>query len=70
MNANSSTRLIVYILLIGAIFLRLDIFRKIYQSDVGWRECDVGAIARNFYIEDMNILYPRIDWRGDGPGYV
>jgi hypothetical protein len=35
-----------------------------------WRETDVGAIARNFLREDMNILHPRIDWRGDGPGLV
>lgn len=27
-------------------------------------------MARNFYLEGMNILYPRIDWRKDGPGYV
>ncbi len=36
----------------------------------GWRETDVGGIARNFSREGMHILYPRIDWRGDGPGYV
>lgn len=35
-----------------------------------WREPDVAAIARNYYLEDMNLFYPRIDWRGDGPGYV
>jgi 4-amino-4-deoxy-L-arabinose transferase-like glycosyltransferase len=33
-----------------------------------WREADYGAVARNFVREDMNILRPRIDWRGDGPG--
>lgn len=35
-----------------------------------WRECDYGSVARNFFREGMNILYPRIDWRGDGPGYA
>ena len=35
-----------------------------------WRETDVTAIARNFQREGTNILYPRIDWRGDGPGFV
>jgi len=35
-----------------------------------WRESDVAGIARNFAREGMNILYPRIDWRRDGPGYV
>lgn len=35
-----------------------------------WRECDVAGIARNYYREDMNPFYPRVDWRGDGPGYT
>jgi 4-amino-4-deoxy-L-arabinose transferase-like glycosyltransferase len=35
-----------------------------------WREPDVAGMARNFYREGMDIRYPRIDWRGDGPGYV
>ena len=24
----------------------------------------------NYYREDMNLLKPKIDWRGDGPGYT
>lgn len=36
----------------------------------GWRQADTQAIARNFAVEEANPLYPRIDWRGDGPGYV
>jgi 4-amino-4-deoxy-L-arabinose transferase-like glycosyltransferase len=35
-----------------------------------WRECDVAGIARNFYREGINPLFPRIDWRGNGPGYA
>jgi len=35
-----------------------------------WRECDYAAVARNFAREGMNILSPRIDWRGDGPGFA
>ncbi len=35
-----------------------------------WRESDVAGVARNYYRESMNPLYPKIDWRGDGPGYV
>jgi len=35
-----------------------------------WREPDVAGMARNFYEEDMNLFLPRIDWRGDGPGYT
>ena len=36
----------------------------------GWRETDVGGIARNFSREGMHLFYPQIDWRGNGPGYV
>jgi 4-amino-4-deoxy-L-arabinose transferase-like glycosyltransferase len=35
-----------------------------------WRQADYSQISRNFYREDMNIFYPRIDWRGDTPGYA
>ncbi|RKY58324.1 MAG: dolichyl-phosphate-mannose--protein mannosyltransferase, partial [Candidatus Latescibacterota bacterium] len=35
-----------------------------------WRQADTAAIARNFYEEGMNPLYPRIDWRGRTEGYV
>ncbi|MFN7948603.1 MAG: glycosyltransferase family 39 protein [Blastocatellia bacterium] len=35
-----------------------------------WREADLASIARNYYQEGMNLFYPRIDWRGEGPGYT
>lgn len=35
-----------------------------------WRQSDTAAITRNFVIEDYNILYPRIDWRGNTEGFV
>jgi 4-amino-4-deoxy-L-arabinose transferase-like glycosyltransferase len=36
----------------------------------GWRQADTEAIARNLAFEELDPLRPRIDWRGDGPGYV
>jgi hypothetical protein len=36
----------------------------------GWRQADTQAIARNLAFEDFDPLHPRIDWRGDGPGFV
>ena len=36
----------------------------------GWRQADTQAIARNFAFEEFAPHKPRIDWRGDGPGYV
>ena len=33
-----------------------------------WRQTDVLSVAKNFYTENMNILYPRIDQRGNLTG--
>jgi 4-amino-4-deoxy-L-arabinose transferase-like glycosyltransferase len=35
-----------------------------------WREADYGAVARNFIREGMDVRRPRIDWRGEGPGFA
>jgi 4-amino-4-deoxy-L-arabinose transferase-like glycosyltransferase len=35
-----------------------------------WRQTDTAGIARNFYNNGFNIIYPQIDWGGAGPGYV
>ncbi len=38
-----------------------------YQA---WRQTDTAAIARNFHEEGMTLFHPRVDWRGNTPGYV
>src|ERR1700738_4501513 len=35
-----------------------------------YRQYDTAAVARNFAEESLNIFYPRVDWRGNSPGYV
>ena len=36
-----------------------------------WRQSDSASIARNFFEERFNPLYPQVDWRGDAAhGYV
>ena len=35
-----------------------------------WRQTDTAAIARNYYEEGYDLLYPRVDWRGRTEGYV
>lgn len=35
-----------------------------------WRQADTASIARNFFTEESDIFYPRIDWRGDTEGYA
>lgn len=37
---------------------------------MSWRQADTQNIARNFYKNGENILYPQINWGGNGPGYV
>jgi len=55
--------------LLGIGVRAIDVWRPVNGSvRYAWRECDIAAIARNYYREDMNLFKPRIDWRGDGPG--
>ena len=54
--------------LLGAAVRSIDVWRPVDHPS--WRESDIASIARNYAREGMNILYPRIDWRGDGPGYA
>jgi len=59
------------IFLLGAGIRAIDLWRPVDgRIRESWRESDEAAIARNFTREGMNILYPRIDWRGDGPGFA
>src|SRR4051812_23271638 len=65
----SRSKILISIVFLAAAAIRLsDTFRPIDQAS--WRECDLGAVSRNFVREGMNPLMPRIDWRGDGPGYA
>jgi 4-amino-4-deoxy-L-arabinose transferase-like glycosyltransferase len=66
-----SRPLLVAVFLLGAALQAVDLWRPVDgRVREAWRECDVAGIARNFYREGMNIWYPRVDWRGDGPGYA
>ena len=65
---NKTNILIVVVFLAASLLRFADVFRPINRAS--WRECDLGSISRNFVEEGMDPLYPRIDWRGDGPGYT
>ncbi|HRO58640.1 MAG TPA: glycosyltransferase family 39 protein [Burkholderiaceae bacterium] len=41
-----------------------------HRSSNAWREADYVSIARAFVHEDINPLYPRVLWRGEGTGEV
>jgi len=58
-------------MLVGAGVDAIDLWRPIDgTSRELYRECDEGGVARNYARDGMHLLYPQIDWRGDGPGYV
>lgn len=62
-------RVILVALFAAAVLLRVaDTFRPLDRAS--WRESDIGSISRNFTREGMDPFYPRIDWRGTGPGYA
>ncbi|HYP12769.1 MAG TPA: glycosyltransferase family 39 protein, partial [Bryobacteraceae bacterium] len=60
--------LLAAIFVIGALLRLVDVLRPVDQPS--WREADLSSIARNYYRDGMNILYPRVDWGGSGPGYA
>jgi 4-amino-4-deoxy-L-arabinose transferase-like glycosyltransferase len=75
MMAGSGRRIrgwvVLSLLAIGALLGSIDLWHPIDgRSRELWREADVASVARNFARDDMRILYPQIDWRGNGPGYV
>ncbi len=60
----------IYIILLLAFLTR---FIDITSPVIGWhswRQSDTASIARNFYENGHNILYPMINWGGNGTGYV
>lgn len=70
-NRKSSVTAACIVVLLVAIGLRVRwVSYPVPVPSISWRECDIAGIAQNFSNEGMNILYPRIDWRGDGPGYT
>ncbi len=67
-------RLIHYILIFS--FLIFSFLIRLYHINFpvsgwhSWRQSDTASIAKNFYENGHNILYPQIDWGGNTPGYV
>ncbi len=62
------TLVFVCLFILGAGLRGANVLRPV--DTTSWRESDEATIARNYVREGMNPFYPRIDWRGDGPGYA
>jgi hypothetical protein len=67
-RASAGVAALLLIFALGAAVRAIGVTRPADQAD--WREIDVSSVARNFHREGMNPLLPRIDWRGDGPGFT
>lgn len=59
---------LILVFVAGGIVRVADVIRPIDKPS--WRECDLGAVSRNFVEEGFDPLRPRIDWRGNSPGYA
>jgi 4-amino-4-deoxy-L-arabinose transferase-like glycosyltransferase len=60
----------IYIILAVALITRLYHINFPVSGWHSWRQADTAAIAKNFYENGFQILYPQIDWRGNTTGYV
>lgn len=60
----------IYLVILFALLVRLFHISFTVIGWHSWRQSDTAAIARNFYENGHNILYPQIDWRGNTEGYV
>jgi hypothetical protein len=69
-DRRASALALVLLIAFAAVELRWRRGPEITDDWNGWRQADTQAIARNFAFVEANPFYPRIDWGGDGPGYV
>lgn len=67
-NSKKYLALIIFIWVI--IQLTISLPDSLLNDWMSWRQADTQNIARNFYKNGESIFYPRINWGGNGPGYV
>ncbi|MEP6698599.1 MAG: glycosyltransferase family 39 protein [Verrucomicrobiota bacterium] len=61
---------IVFLLVLGALVVRLIGIDQPFIDPWSWRQNDVAAMARNFFENGFHFAWPQIDWAGEQPGYV
>ena len=67
---SSGLRSVLFGIAILAIALRLVTVSQPFIDSWSWRQCDVAAIARNYFEHGFRFAWPQIDWAGPAPGYV
>lgn len=66
--SNSTRNIILLSILVISFFMHFKEFSKDLMSIHVWRQTQTQSTIVNFYEEDMNILHPRRNDRGDGDG--
>ena len=67
----NTTAVFLFITLIWCLLqLILTLPENVADDWMGWRQADTQSIALGFSQDSWNILYPRIFWGGEGPGFV
>lgn len=61
---------LIYLILFLSFLLRLYHINFPVSGWHSWRQADTASIAKNFYHNGHNLLYPQINWGGDTSGYV
>jgi len=67
------TRALLFVVVLAGAGLRLAWVARPLDARIGgapWREADYAQVTRNFERDGGGFLHPRIDWRGDTPGFV
>lgn len=64
-----ATRLAI-MMSIPAVAVRLICIDQPYIDNWSWRQSDVAAIAKDYFVGGYHFAHPQIDWAGNQPGYV
>lgn len=75
-HPSAQKRLIVLVIIVLAVIVWASVQwllvrpAAIERDYFDWRQADTQSIALNFLHQDDRLLWPRINWRGAGPGFV
>jgi hypothetical protein len=61
---------LVFLIVVGALVVRLIGIDQPFIDPWSWRQSDVAAIARNYLENGFRFSRPQIDWAGNERGYV
>lgn len=70
MNKFFKENKVFLVLLLIVVVLRLVNINIPILEGTATRQVQTAMIARNFYINGFNLLYPQVDFLGPGPGYL